>query len=249
MNKFTDAGVYCYAVAVGAFGVIMLFVRGFLAGLLPVPDSVPLHGVLWVVTSVAFIAAAVAVLVGFRRKLALEVIGVIFLLYLVGLHLPVLFSNVYNGGAWAATFEIIMLASGAFIIAGTRIAAVAGHYLFAASLFLFAIQHIMYFDYIVSLIPAWLPMKVEWAYVVIAAYVLCGISFILGRRVGLAAFWLGVMFGSWVIVLHGPRAIGHWNVEAEWTSLFVALAVCGVALDISGQWLYRNRTVELVHAA
>lgn len=240
--------MYFYAVAVASFGVIMLIVQNFLTGLLPVPAGVPLHGVLWLLTSAVFILAAAAVVLGFRRQLALVAIGVVFLLFLFGLHLPALFANIYNGGNWAATFEVIMLSGGAFIIAVqapddpafgprgervVRVAAVAGHYAFAAALLLFAIQHIMYFDYIVSLMPAWLPLKVGWAYLVIAGYILCGVSFVIGRRVGLAALWLGIMFGLWVIILHAPRAFGNWNVESEWTSLFVALAVCGVAFYIS----------------
>jgi hypothetical protein len=233
MNKFTDAGFYFYTAAVAGIGVIMQVFGGFLKGLLPVPVTAPLHGVLWLGTSLVFIVAAVAAMAGFRRKPALVAIGVVFLLYLVGLHLPILFSNLYNGGAWAATFEVIMLASGAFILAGVRVAAVVGHYLFAASLFLFAIQHMMYFDYIVSLIPAWMPVKVGLAWLVIAGYVLCGISFLIGRGVGLAAFWLGIMFGLWVLLLHAPRAMGKWNSEPEWTSMCVALAVCGIAFFIA----------------
>jgi uncharacterized membrane protein YphA (DoxX/SURF4 family) len=111
--------------------------------------------------------------------------------------------------------------------------ALVSHYLFAASLFLFAIQHIMYNDYIITLIPAWMPVPALLAYLVIAAYLLSGVAFVIGQRVGLAAFWLGVMFGLWVLLLHAPRAIGKWDVEAEWTSLFVALAVCGVSFSIS----------------
>ena len=261
MNQFTKASLYFYAVAVGGFGVIMLVVQNFLTGLLPVPAGVPLRGVLWVLTSAVFILAAAAVVLGFRRQLALVAIGVVFLLYLFGLHLPALFANIYNGGNWAATFEVIMLSGGAFILAAqaaddpgfglrgeraVRMAAVAGHYAFAAALFLFAIQHIMYFDYIVSLMPVWLPFKIGWAYLVIAGYILCGVSFVIGQRVGLSALWLGIMFGLWVVILHAPRAIGKWSVESEWTSLFVALAVCGAAFSISRRGTVRQPDALIV---
>jgi hypothetical protein len=36
------------------------------------------------------------------------------------------------------------------------------------------IQHIIYFDYIVTLIPAWMPAKVGLGYLVIARQVECG---------------------------------------------------------------------------
>ena len=249
MNKFTGVGPYFYAVAVGCFGVIQLVTQNFLTGLLPVPESVPLRWWWMILTSGVLILAAMAALFRFRQQLAVLVMGMVFVIFLLVLDLQSLLTHIYSGGIWAATFEAVMLASGAFIIAAplpddalvnrgrnkvilARIALVS-HYLFAGSLFLFAIQHVLYYDYIVTLIPVWMPERTFLADLVIAAYVLCGISFVLGRGVGLSAFWLGVMFGLWVVLLHAPRAIGKWSVETEWTSLFVALAVCGVAFSIA----------------
>lgn len=248
MKKFAGIGPYLYAVALGGFGVIQLVVRHFLSGLLPVPATAPLVGVWMVLTALIFIGAALGMLFRVRTQLAAVVGGALFLIFLLCLHLPVLLTNIYNPNAWAATFEVIMLSSGAFIIAAqlpseapfhlrwnrliNRLA-VAGHYLIAASLFVFAIQHILYFDYIVSLIPGWLPARAAWACLVIVAYLACGISFVSGRLLALSSLWLGIMFGVWVVILHAPRAIGKWNVEAEWTSLFVAMAVCGAALTVS----------------
>jgi hypothetical protein len=245
--KFSSVGIYFYGVAMAAFGVIQLIIRDFLLSEFQVPAGVPLRGVLMILSSLVFLFAAVAIFFRFRRQLALLLVAGMYLVILLTVHLPALVTHIYNGDDWAVLFEGLMVGSGALIIAaqlpydsglGSRwiriiqAGAVVGHYLFASALFLFAIQHIIYFDYIVMLIPAWMPAKLGLAYLVIAAYVLSGISFVIGRGVGLAAFWLGVMFGLWVIVLHGPRAIGKWRVETEWASLFVALAVCGVSFYI-----------------
>lgn len=230
-----------------AFGIIELSIRNFLVSEIQVPEGVPLRGALVILSIAVFLFAAVAIFFRFRRQLALLLVAGMYLILLLTVHLPALVANIYNGGDWAVTFEGIMIGSGAIIIAAQlpndsglsgrwlriiQLSAVVGHYLFASALFLFAIQHIIYFDYIVTLIPAWMPVKVALAYLVIAAYILSGLSFVIGRGVGLAAFWLGVMFGLWVILLHAPRAIGKWKVEAEWASLFVALAVCGVSFYI-----------------
>ena len=53
----------------------------------------------------------------------------------------------------------------------------------------------------------------------------------------LASLLLGIMFGLWVVILHAPRAIGQGNVETEWSSLFVALGVCGVSLTLANRYL------------
>jgi hypothetical protein len=262
MNKFGEAGgykisalgIYFYATALAAFGVIQLIIRNFLSSELQVPAGLPLRGVWMVVTSAVFLGAAAMIFLRFRRQLALLVVGCMYILFLLGIHFPALVTHIYDGNDWSVTFEGMMIGSGAFIIAAQlpadsglgpgwlrfiQAAATVGHYLFASALFLFAIQHIIYFDYIVTLIPAWMPVKVGLAYLVIAAYILAGISLVLGRGVGPAAFWLGIMFGLWVIVLHAPRAIGKWSVETEWASLFVALAVCGVSF-----YIYRREMVS-----
>jgi hypothetical protein len=247
MSKLREAGIYFYGAAMAAFGVIQSLIRNFLVSEIQVPEGVPMRGVLVILSCTVFLFAAGAIFFRFRRQLALLLVAGMYLVLLLTVHLPTLVMNIYNGGDWAVTFEGIMIGSGAVIIAAQlpndsglsvrwlkiiRAAAVVGHYLFASALFLFAIQHILYFDYIVTLIPAWMPVKAGLAYLVIAAYILSGLSFVIGRGVGLAAFWLGVMFGLWVVLLHAPRAIGKWNVETEWASLFVALAVCGVSFYI-----------------
>jgi uncharacterized membrane protein len=248
MNKFMRAAPYFYGVALTAFGVIQLVTQNFLSSLLQVPPALPLRWILMLLSSVVFILAGLCIVFGIRRQLALVAAGTLLGIFLLALQLPALLMNLHNANDWAVTFEGVMLTSGAFIIAADlsdetlisrrwnrtiHLLAMIGHYLFAISLFVFCIQHIMYFDYILSLIPTWMPVQMVLGYVVVVGYLLCGISFFIGQRVGLAATWLGIMFLLWVLLLHMPRAVGKWNVETEWTSLFVALAVCGVAFGIA----------------
>jgi len=211
-------------------------------------------------SSAIFILTGLCIVFRIRRQLALVAVGTLLAIFLLALQLPVLLINLHNGGNWAVVFEGVMLTSGAFIIAaglpdegligrrwsrGIHVLAMIGHYLFTLSLFVFCVQHIMYFDYILSLIPSWMPMRMVLGYLVVVGYLLCGISFVIGQRVGLAATWLGIMFFLWVLLLHAPRAIGQWNVETEWTSLFVALAVCGVAFSLA-QRNYHGRPARVV---
>lgn len=53
----------------------------------------------------------------------------------------------------------------------------------------------------------------------------------LGR---IAALCTAAMFGSWVLILHTPRMLAHIRDANEWTSLLIALAMCGGALAIAG---------------
>jgi uncharacterized membrane protein len=248
MNKFMKVAPYFYGAAMAAFGVIQLVTRNFLSSLLQVPPTLPFRWLWMTLSSGVFILAGLCIVFGIRRQLALVGVGTLLAIFLLGLQFPALLTNIHNANDWAVAFEGVMLTSGAFLIAAElpdetlisrrwnriiRVLAMIGHYLFALSLFVFCIQHIMYFEYIESLIPTWMPVRMVLDYVVVVAYLLCGISLVIGQRVGLAATWLGIMFFLWILLLHAPRAIGKWNVETEWTSLFVALAVCGVAFSMA----------------
>jgi hypothetical protein len=248
MNKFLKLGPYLYATAIGAFGVIQLVTHNFLTGLLPVAATLPLRWLWMDLSSAVMLLAAAGILFKIRPQLAAVAAGVLFTLFFFALQVPDLLMDVHQPNHWSAMFENVMLGGGAFVVATVLpsqapfhakwnrmigVLGLAGYYGYAISLFIFAIQHIMYFDYIVTFIPSWMPGRVVLSCLVIGGYVFGGIAFILGRKIGLTAILLGSMFLFWVFVLHAPRAFGQWNVEPEWTSLFVAMGVSGVAFCIA----------------
>lgn len=255
MKKLTDAGPHFYAIAIAAFGVIQLVTQNFLTGLFPVPAGLPWR-VFWVdLCSILFLLAGAGLALRVRPYLAAALAGYIFFLFFFSVHLPKMLTDIYNPNAWSPAFEALMLGSGAFIIAdnvanddgsggtshrrsqATGIAAVAGIYLFALSLVVFAVLHIRYNTYILTLMPEWMPAHKFLAYVVIAGFLGSSFSLFTNLKVPLASGLLGTMFLLWVLTLHGPRVFGKWNVETEWASLFVSLAVSGIAFSI-----YRRAT-------
>jgi uncharacterized membrane protein len=186
---------YFYGAAMAAFGVIQLVTQNFLSSLLQVPPTLPLRWIWMLLSSAVFILTGLCIVFGIRRQLALVAVGTLLAIFLLALQLPALLMNLHNANDWAVTFEGVMLTSGAFIIAAEspdetlisrrwnrtiHLLAMIGHYLFALSLFVFCIQHIMYFDYILSLIPTWMPVRMVLDYVVVVGYLLCGISWLSG---------------------------------------------------------------------
>jgi hypothetical protein len=243
-KKLTDAGPYFYAISIAAFGVIQLVTQHFLIGFFPVPEGLPFR-VFWVdLSSILFLLAGLGLGLRFRPYAAAMLAGYIFFIFFFSVHLPKMLTDIYNPNAWSPAFEALMLGSGAFIIADTLgdthrrwrritgIAAMGGIYLFALSLVVFAVLHISYNSYIVTLIPGWMPAHLLLSYLVIAGFLLAAFSFFTNLKVPLAAGALGMMYLLWVLTLHGPRALAKWTVEEEWASLFVALAVCGISFSI-----------------
>jgi hypothetical protein len=250
MKKLTELGSVFYAIAVAGFGVTQLVTQNFLTGLFPVPAGVPLRGFLLILSSLVFLVAAIGMLFLGRKYLAAALAGGCFFVFFLFLHLPKLLGDLYNPVVWTPPFEALMLASGGFMIAAyhvndypgdarwnkpLKIIGIASQYLFAVGLVVFAVLHIKYNDYIQTLIPVWMPGHVFLSYVVIAAFLLSALSFFTGLKLALASGLLGAMFLLWVLLLHAPRAVGKPAAESEWSSLFVALAVCGAAFIICRQ--------------
>ena len=127
---------------------------------------------------------------------------------------------------WTGAAEILALAGGAFIWGGRRRP---GEWLLCVCLVIVGIQHFLYAPFIAGLIPTWIPFGLFWAYFVGAAFLGATASILFHIRTRLVCSLLGLMFFLWVIVLHIPRVVAAVHTETEWTSLFVALGMSGIA--------------------
>ena len=106
-----------------------------------------------------------------------------------------------------------------------------GRSLFALTLTVFGIQHLIYGQFVATLIPSWIPGRLFFAYAVGIAFIAATLSILSGIKARLAATLLGIMFLTWVFILHSPRVMAASTNGNEWTSLLVALAMSG------GSWI------------
>ena len=104
-----------------------------------------------------------------------------------------------------------------------------GRIFIAVSLVVFGVQHFMYAGFVAGLVPAWMPGRLFWAYFVGVAFFAAVAGILYQRLARPAATLLGVMFFLFVVLLHIPRIAAHPSDGNEWTSGFVALAMCGGA--------------------
>jgi uncharacterized membrane protein len=107
----------------------------------------------------------------------------------------------------------------------------AAPFLFAVCLFVYALLHFIYADYIATIISSWIPFRLFWSWFVGFAFLASALSIMTRKKARLAAMLMGLMYYIWVAILHLPRVIASPQNEAEWTSMFVALAIG------SGAWL------------
>jgi uncharacterized membrane protein len=104
-----------------------------------------------------------------------------------------------------------------------------GRILVAVSLIVFGVQHFIYGGFVATLVPAFMPGRLFWAYFVGVAFLAAAVGILYKLMARAAATMLGVMFFLFVLLLHTPRIISSPNNGNEWTSGFVALAMCGGA--------------------
>jgi len=249
MNGLLTAGRLFFATAMVFFGFQFVIFAASLTG--PVPGPPWTRGsvlVAWLVAA-GFLVAGLSIAVDtMARWVSLFLGSAIFLFGLVH-YLPILLAHLHDPGPWTVLFELLAIAGGAWVLAASfpadglgspswdnivwRLADV-GRFLIAISLVVFAVQHFMYAGFVATLVPAWIPARLFWAYFTGIAFVAAAISIATKRMLGIAAMLLGTMFFLFVVLLHIPRVAGAIRNGNEVTSLFVAVAMCGLSYALAG---------------
>jgi uncharacterized membrane protein len=270
LNFVSKARVISMGRAFFALGLIGIGVQHFYFRQL-VPMVVPawpawIPGRLfWVfLVGTILIAGGAAILAGIKAggmaRLAATLLGVLFFLSFLLLHVPAnLRSGLWSVEGWADALTALTLAGGGLVVAGTlpQLRAASGRgnpvgwfeeliplgmYPLAIMIIVFGIDHFLHVAFVSTLVPAWIPWPVFWTRFAGTALIAAGVAMIVRVKAPLAATLLGTMLLTWVAILHIPRAIAdpYSGVGGEWTSVFEALAESGIAF-ILGETLVPRR--------
>lgn len=227
----TLLGRIVLATGVAALGIQSLMHADFVSSLQPVPAWLPAPRILACLIGTFMVVSAAGLLSKSHVRASAIGLGAMSLLWLVVFHVPNLVVHPGSMSAWVLACETLALAGAALVLAGTL--PVAGRILFALSLLLFGLSHFMYHDFVATLVPAWIPGRLFWAWFTGAAHVAAGVSLLTNVMSRLAAVMYGVMLGLFALLVNGPRAVSL-NKPAEWDSFFVAVALAGAAWTIAG---------------
>jgi uncharacterized membrane protein len=248
MNNLVRLGLVVFGLGMAAFGVENFIYGDGVFGLEPVPRWIAMPQVWAYLSGLVLLVSGMGLAVNRKAPLAATALACLLGVWVLMLQVPRLLVAPHDGGRWTTTFETVALCGAAWVLApalNTRdavaglsdgvLATIArlGRFSYAASLFVFGILHFVYHGYVASVIPAWIPGHVFWTYLTALAFFAAGVSIIVGVWNRLAATMLGIMFGTWVLILHTPRAAAAGS-RPEWTSLLIALAMCGGAWIIAG---------------
>jgi uncharacterized membrane protein len=241
MEKGQTLGRIFVALSLVVFGVQHFVYGGFVAGLVPAFMPGRLFWAYFV--GVAFFAAAAGILYKLMARPAATMLGVMFFLFIVLLHIPRIIGNSGNGNEWTSGFVALAMCGGAWILASAAPLAERekadpflklGRYFFALSFVAFGVQHFVFARYAAGLGPPWIPGGALFAYLYGALFVGAGVAIFMGKRMRTAAILLGTVTFLFFMLLYCPRIARQLHNPGPWTSGFEVLALSGCAIVLAG---------------
>ena len=192
---------------------------------------------------VAFVAAAIGAVVPTMTRPAGILLGILFFLFVVTLHIPRIAVHSPDGNEWTSGFVALAMCGGTWILAsatsleGEHETAVPflrlGRYFFALAIVAFGIQHFVNQRLTIRVGPPWFPGRPLWAYFTGSALIVTGAAIFLGQKSRLAATLLGTILFLFFLFVHIPRILVNLHDPGPWTSGFEILAMCGGALALA----------------
>ncbi len=242
MNRFQRLSRILFAMGMMAVGVLPLVYGLQVLAFQPVPAWVPWPHALGVFAGALMIATGGGLL--FERTVRVSVRVLLpFLLLWTLTRVPAVFSQPLREISWFAIGEVAVLAAGALVIfvqfAGLREGsglqvATAKHGLRAAwillglSLVTYGLSHFFEFRLrTISLVPAWLPFRPEWAYLAGAGQVACGLGLAFGVHSRLAAATEATMLSLFTVLVWVPAVVSKPGMASNWVEGVVTAALAG----------------------
>jgi len=109
-------GRFLFAAALVVVGVQHFLYAAFIATL--IPRWIPGHLFWAYFVGAAFIAAALSLATKIQGRLAAMLLGVMFLLWVVVLHIPRVAASPHNGNEWTSAMVALAMCGGSFVLAG-----------------------------------------------------------------------------------------------------------------------------------
>ncbi|MGH8398004.1 MAG: hypothetical protein ACRETA_07140 [Gammaproteobacteria bacterium] len=244
MKDLAQFGRILFIFAIGALGIQAFICSAFIFELEPMPSWIHAQVVLANLTGFFLVAVSIGLAINKLARVAALSLGMMLLLWVLFFHLRLLVPHPASDLSFA--FETLALSGVAWtlvtpVLPDTHVmtrwttviqrASKLGWYAFGISLLTFCIVNFIYHNLIAGMIPDWIPAHQFWAYFTGIASLAAGISILTGIQARLALTLLGIMYGSWVLVIHIPYLAVHSNDRGMWTDMFITLALSG------GAWL------------
>ncbi len=250
MKNSVRLGRYFLTTAIVAFGILQLVQADFVRLIPKLPTWIPWHPFWARLVGVAFVAIGLAIATGKKARQAAALLAILLFLVAVLLYPPQIAKNPMAGFMWTNPCKTLALFGGAVLLSGiprkeekpgsSVVDSPKEKLSFFAAIFLgvfllvCGVQHFVYVDFVMTMVPQWLPGLRFWAYFTGTALIAGGIGILYPKTAKWAAALSDVMIFLWVPLVHLPRALANLHNAGEMAGVFEALALSGVAFLILG---------------
>lgn len=229
---FKQPGPWLFALGMIGLGLVEI-VLASLPGLHPSGwGFVVLFGLTTLVGALLCIAAAGLLASRSRRYAGLLLAGM-WIICLIPGYLLSGETNYRDVSVWVSMTEVTVFAAISLMLSGAVARAVlVARVVMGLSLLLFGAVHWHYPTAIGGLMPDWIPTASLWPWLTGGVQIVAGLMILTGWRAALAAFGIGLMWLSWIPLVHLPRLIASPGSPFEWTFMLTALALAGAAWSV-----------------
>lgn len=230
-------GPWLFALGLVGLGVVEMLHQRLLPGLQP---SGP-----WHMDEPSFALAsglalvAVGILSLWRPAYALMGLIVVAGPWIAG-HITRMLDAPGEPGTWVSAMEMITVACVVLMLARPQ-GWIAARAALGVTLVLFGAIHWLFPQAISGLMPGWMPAPEVWPWLTGGVQVAAGLLILAGWKGALAAFVVGLMWLSWVLVIHIPRLLAALGDLFEWTFMLTAVTLAGAAWSVGERFAPSNR--------
>ena len=227
-----------FGISLFAFGVQQFLWGDFVAGRARAFPAMWSGRLAWAcVSGAVLILCGAAIVAGRGLRVAGLTVATMIFVWAVLRNIPVALADRIYGGAWTQLGKGLALTGG-----GLAVARLPRRWLYVARVLLGAflissgVQHFLFVPFVATLVPAWIPGPQFWTYFAGVALIAGGLGLIVPWTARLAGSLSGLMIFLWFVMLHIPRALAAPDAASrrnEWTAVFEALAMSGIALILA----------------
>lgn len=174
---------------------------------------------------------------GLAHPAALAV-GALWAFWIVLGHLPHLWSAPGDIVGWVSLSEVASIGAVAWLLSTDHPSERqkwVPRIVVGAMLVWFGFVHLLHREAIAGMIPEWMPGRDLWPWATGAANLVAGLSTLTGIMGRLGGTLVGLMFASWIALVHMPRLIAAPASREEWTALALNVVLVGCAWTVSSQ--------------
>ena len=189
------SGRWVFAATLIGLGIIGLITGHFTPTWSGVPSGLPGRAALAYVCALVALGCGAGLLWHRSAAVASRVLLAYFVLWFLVFRVPLVFEAAASSGTWWACGATAVMAAAAWVLyarftagfasgdEGVRIARV----LYGLGMIPFGVAHFTFLERTVSLVPAWLPWHLAWAYLTGCAFIAAGLAVLIGVSARLAA--------------------------------------------------------------